>query len=297
MGHPVRTMARRSTPAAPKSVPLTFDELKLGIARLKRRIERLEAFDPSSVTKENARAIIAPLRAAVEDALDQTFGAGSAEYERYAEAARIDRGLLYLHHHPISSVREQLLQRLDQSEALLKQAVASLEERLNEVGVPVLGQVSELPDVPSRKIFLVHGQDTGAREAVARFLEQTGFEPIVLHEQPNQGRTIIEKFEEHSAVGFAVVLLTPDDMGGIAGGAMQPRARQNVILELGYFIGRLGRDKVCALKSGDIELPSDIFGVVWTAFDAGGGWKLGLAKELQAAGFEIDFRKVLARPS
>jgi predicted nucleotide-binding protein len=89
----------------------------------------------------------------------------------------------------------------------------------------------------------------------------------------------------------AVVLLTPDDVGDAKDGDARPRARQNVILELGYFIGRLGRSRVCALKVGDIELPSDILGIVWTDFDAG-GWKLGLAKELGAAGYDFDWKKV-----
>ncbi|MFM0005749.1 nucleotide-binding protein [Paraburkholderia dipogonis] len=143
----------------------------------------------------------------------------------------------------------------------------------------------------SSKVFIVHGHDDGARQTVARFLEKLGFEPVILQEQANRGRTIIEKFEEHSDVGFAVVLLTPDDEGRAKGGGLQPRARQNVVLELGYFIGRLGRHRVCALKSGDLELPSDYQGVLWETMDAGGGWKLSLARELKAAGHEVDLNK------
>ena len=103
---------------------------------------------------------------------------------------------------------------------------------------------------------------------------------MILHEQPNQGRTIIEKFEAHADVDFAIVLLTPDDVGGSKEGQLQPRARQNVILELGYFIGKLGRNNVCAVKLGDLEIPSDIIGVIWTPFDPHGAWKTALAKEL-----------------
>lgn len=286
-------MARRFVPP-PQSPSLSFDDLKRGVARLKRRIEEVDSFDPSVITHENMLAVVAPLEASIEDGLSQTYGHATVEYRRYEAAARFESVLLFADGDtPLRYIVEGLRQQRQKALALLNQAVASLEERLSEVGVPVLGKLSEMPEEVSRKVFVVHGQDTGAREAVARFLERTGFEPIVLHEQANQGRTIIEKFEEHSAVGFAVILLTPDDMGGIAGGAMQPRARQNVILELGYFIGRLGREKVCALKSGDIELPSDIFGVVWTAFDPTGGWRVSLAKELQAAGFEIDWNKVM----
>jgi len=145
----------------------------------------------------------------------------------------------------------------------------------------------------SRKIFIVHGHDDGARETVARFLERIGLEAVILHEQANQGRTIIEKVVANSDVGFAVVLLTPDDEGCVKGGTPEPRARQNVLLELGYFIGRLGRDKVCALKRGALEIPSDFAGVVWETMDSNGGWKQALARELEAAGHSIDWNKVM----
>lgn len=147
-----------------------------------------------------------------------------------------------------------------------------------------------------RKIFVVHGHDEGAREAVARYLERLGFEAIILHEQANKGRTVIEKIEAHGEVGFAVVLLTPDDVGGLEGESLQPRARQNVLLELGYFVGRLGRARVCALKRGEVEVPSDFGGVVYETFDDHGAWKTALGKELEAAGFEIDWNAAM-RPS
>lgn len=145
----------------------------------------------------------------------------------------------------------------------------------------------------SRKVFIVHGHDDGARETVARFLERIGLEVIILHEQANKGRTIIEKVVAHSDVGFAVVLLTPDDEGCVKGGEPEPRARQNVLLELGYFIGHLGRDRVCALKRGTLNIPSDFAGVVWETMDNNSGWKQGLARELEAAGHSIDWNKVM----
>lgn len=145
----------------------------------------------------------------------------------------------------------------------------------------------------SNKIFIVHGHDNGAKSEVARFLEKIGFEAIILHEQANQGKTIIEKIDVYGNVGFAVVLLTPDDEGCARGERPSPRARQNVILELGYFIGRLGRDKVCALKKGDMEIPSDFMGVVWENMDQNGAWQQKLARELNAAGHNIDWNKVM----
>jgi len=156
------------------------------------------------------------------------------------------------------------------------------------------GSVQKMLNPPySKKVFIVHGHDDGARETLARFLERIELEPIILHEQANQGKTVIEKVEANSDVGFAVVLLTPDDEGCVKGGTPEPRARQNVLLELGYFIGRLGREKVCALKRGNLELPSDFAGVVWESMDTSGGWKQALARELEAAGHRIDWNKVM----
>ena len=142
----------------------------------------------------------------------------------------------------------------------------------------------------TNKVFVIHGHDESARETVARFLEKLELEPVILHEQPNKGRTIIEKFEKHAQVGFAVVLLTPDDVGSLKGeeSNLKTRARQNVIFEFGYFIGKLGRNRVCALTKGDVEIPSDYDGVVYVPLDDHGAWKMSLVKELKAAEFDVD---------
>ncbi len=146
----------------------------------------------------------------------------------------------------------------------------------------------------SNRIFIVHGHDGEARESVARFIERLGLVPVVLHEQANRGRTIIEKVEANSDVGFAIVLLTPDDEGKMKdAAALEPRARQNVLLELGYFLGRLGRERVCALKKGLVEIPSDFAGVVWEPMTDSPGWKQSIGKELEAAGYAIDWNKVM----
>ena len=130
---------------------------------------------------------------------------------------------------------------------------------------------------------------------VVNVLTRLGLEPIVLQERPNQGKTIIEKFEANSEnVGYAVVLLTPDDVGKANGeaGEPKPRARQNVVMELGYFIGALGRERVCALKKAEVEIPSDIHGVAWVDLDDAGAWKLDLCKELKAAGYDVDANRL-----
>lgn len=146
----------------------------------------------------------------------------------------------------------------------------------------------------NHKVFVVHGHDEAARETAARFLERIGLQPIILHEQANRGRTVIEKVEAFGDVGFAVVLLTPDDVGRASRDSdLEPRARQNVLLELGYVLGRLGRENVCTLKRGHVEIPSDFAGVVWQDMDAAGGWKVALGKELKDAGYQFDWNQVM----
>lgn len=146
------------------------------------------------------------------------------------------------------------------------------------------------------RIFLVHGHDEAVLHETARFLEKLDQDIVILREQPSGGRTIIEKFEDYANVGFAVILLTSDDRGGVASAPYEEqklRARQNVILELGYFLGRLGRKRVCALYRSGVEIPSDYTGVLYIRLDEQGAWRLELAKELKAAGLPVDMNKAL----
>lgn len=142
--------------------------------------------------------------------------------------------------------------------------------------------------IMTNKVFIVHGHNDAVKEKVARVVEHLHLEPIILHEQPDGGKTIIEKFEENSAdVNFAIVLLTADDLGKSKEEEKQnPRARQNVIFEMGYFIGRLSRSHVFMLLDKDIEKPSDLDGIVYTPLIE--GWDQKLVKELKACGYEVD---------
>ena len=149
----------------------------------------------------------------------------------------------------------------------------------------------------NEKVFIVHGQDEAAKLAVARFVDKVGpnLEPVVLDEQPSEGRTIIHKFKEHAAdVCFAVVLLTPDDVGGPKDKPDERnlRARQNVVLELGYFLAELEPERVCVLYKEGVELPSDIYGLVYVPMDRFDGWQLKLAREMKAAGLSIDLNRL-----
>lgn len=144
------------------------------------------------------------------------------------------------------------------------------------------------------EVFIVHGYDGEAKERTARFVEKLGFRAIILHEQASRGRTIIEKIEKYTNVGFAIVLYTPDDLGNVKEnadkGELKARARQNVVFEHGYLIGKLGRENVVPLVAGAIELPNDISGMVYISDK---DWQVDIAKEMKDAGYEIDFNKLL----
>lgn len=145
------------------------------------------------------------------------------------------------------------------------------------------------------KVFIVHGHDTEAKLEIARFIDKLGFEPIILHEQVNDGMTIIEKIEKYSNVSFGIVLYTPCDVGYAKNKEKEKmaRARQNVVFEHGYLIGKLGRNNVCALVKDSVEVPNDISGIVYIPLDSNGGWKIPLAKEMKSSGYEIDFNTFL----
>lgn len=142
------------------------------------------------------------------------------------------------------------------------------------------------------EVFVVHGHDDLAKVSVARFIEKLGLKAIILHEQHNAGMTLIEKIENYTNVGFAVVLYTECDLGGKDANNLQPRARQNVVFEHGYLMAKIGRNKVCALVKGKVETPSDISGVVYTPMDEHGAWHYMLAKELKASGYDIDMNRL-----
>ena len=158
----------------------------------------------------------------------------------------------------------------------------------------------EFSDNPTRTfgdhVFIVHGHDEAAKLVIARFVERLDLKAIILDEQASKGQTIIDKFEEHAdKAGFAIVLLMPDDLGARKNkkNELKPRARQNVILELGYFLGGLGRERVCVLYKEGVELPSDIQGIVYVPMNNPNEWQLQLAREMGQAGVPIDLNKLV----
>lgn len=176
----------------------------------------------------------------------------------------------------------------------LKSARASVaDEVLPEVGAL---EVSPEGTPRSNKVFIVHGHDEAAKQELEIFLTELGLEPVVLHRQADGGRTVIEKFEAHSDVGYVFVLLTPDEFAYLAPDAEVPesdrnielRSRPNVIFEFGYFVGKLGRNRVCCLHTGEVVLPSDLGGLVYKQFTTSieeSGYSI--IKELKAAGYNV----------
>ena len=146
--------------------------------------------------------------------------------------------------------------------------------------------------ISKTEVFIVHGHDEVAETKAARFIEKLGLKPIILHEQPSSSKTIIEKIEQYSDVGFGIVLYTPCDLGGKTEDTLKSRARQNVVFEHGYLMGKIGRENVCALVKGDIELPNDISGVVYIPMDDNNAWQYKIAKEMKSSGYNIDMNKL-----
>ncbi|MCL6386313.1 hypothetical protein EXT55_08790 [Pectobacterium carotovorum subsp. carotovorum] len=160
-------------------------------------------------------------------------------------------------------------------------------------GNPVVKIIQK--EKPKNKVFIVHGHDGEAKQRTARFIEKLGFEAVILHEQASRSMTIIEKIESYSNdVSFGIVLYTPDDMGNAKGeagnGELKYRARQNVVFEHGFLIGKIGRENVTPLVEGVIELPNDISGIVYISDK---DWQLDIAREMKAAGYDIDFNKLM----
>ena len=153
---------------------------------------------------------------------------------------------------------------------------------------------SEVLKKDNKSVFIIHGHDGEAKERTARFVEKLGLKAIILHEQASRGRTIIEKIESYTNVGFAIVLYTPDDLGNskseVESGNVKPRARQNVVFEHGYLMAKIGRENVVPLVDGNVDLPSDISGIVYITDK---DWQLDIAKEMKDAGYKIDFNQLL----
>jgi predicted nucleotide-binding protein len=291
------SVARRSNPPEPIIEPrrFTLAEIEPAIRKLRRRIDDVKALDPKQVAYNDAR--VANVESSIRETIREVFGQNSPEFREHS-GHEIWQGphTISINGWDRGENQQRFAAGIPQSVTTLEGLIGRLEERREELAeAPPVMPASKPPLVATRRVFVVHGHDEPAKLATARFLEKLRLEPIVLSEKPNEGRTIIEKFEHHSDVSYAIVLLTPDDLASAATdpGVTKSRARQNVILELGYFIGRLTRARVCALYKDGVELPSDLHGVLYVPMDAGDGWMLKVAKEMKAAELDVDMNLVV----
>jgi predicted nucleotide-binding protein len=286
-------MARKPSPPRPANKDLSPDERRAAITRLEARIGELRALDVSNLQTGDDPPV-QDLEQLVKSTLASIYGENSQQYARLKQAATLDLTSYVLNigfgqdfggGTTVSDIREgvdrgrkRAISTLQGEVNALKESLQFLPQATARVANPVV--TAELSD----HVFIVHGHDDAFKREVADVLRRAGLNPVILHEQPSGGKTIIEKFEQHGGgAGFAVVLLTPDDVGGPSPTQLQPRARQNVIGEMFWFAGKLGRSRVYALRKGTVEVPSDFAGVVYTPVDDRGAWKTDLLKELTTA--------------
>jgi predicted nucleotide-binding protein len=252
-----------------------------------KRLQKLLAQIPEVRASGHRSSALSTWEGNVRIVLGEFYGENSIPFRKFS-GIWFTPGAYY-DGQPESDFVERYNSGLDEAKGFLESRVNDLIETIG-LEKPGVTASSAIAHSDSRKIFVVHGHDHGKKEMVARFLEQLGLDPVILHEQADRGKTVIEKFEAHAAdVRCAVVMLTADDVAYSKDNPAEKefRSRQNVILELGYFVGKLGRGHTFALVEKSVSLPSDIHGVIYIPLDDG-EWRLRLVKELKAAGVAVD---------
>ncbi len=281
----IKMPSRKSTKAIASSFTPTLT-LDTALARLQRLLKEI----PELYKEQNLdRVLLDTWRNNVQGVLAQFYGKASLQYEHFDQISFYPH---FMWDTPSSSeyVRKHL-DGLSRADAFLQSRIGELEEDARESKAqPLLPKT--LPPMSKHKVFIVHGHDHGTKETVARYLSRLDMEPVVLHEQPDQGRTIIEKFEHYTNVSCAVVILSSDDTAhsNSLPAIEEFRARQNVIFELGFFVGRLGRKRTFALVEKGLTRPSDIDRVLYISMEDD-SWKIKLVAELKAAGMDVDANK------
>lgn len=205
----------------------------------------------------------------------------SFEYNEFINSSFLDK--LFFHYDPNENLDKLYYDFLYITKGLFIDYLHEMKETSLEKQSPIVAKSYS-------KIFIVHGHDGELKESVARIVEKQEIEAIILSEQVNSGRTIIEKFENYSDVDGAICLFTADDYGRAKVVSKDKlRARQNVVLETGYFMGKLGRKNIVILTDNEVEMPSDLSGVVHTNTT---NWQISLLKELKAIGYKVDMNKL-----
>lgn len=248
--------------------------------KLKQIIDEIPALISANVSSSDAG--FQAWKARAERFLIHKYGENSFEHTRFTKT-KFSLGI-YISGTPHSDFVKACQSGLKTTQAIFQTYLDEMEEE--GVPTPILTQPMNYT-----KVFIVHGHDGELKESVARIIEKQGIEAVILSEQVNQGKTIIEKFENYSDVGGAICLFTADDIGKSKKETSDhTRARQNVVFETGYFIGKLRRDHVVILADEGIEMPSDLSGVVRTNT---GNWQFDLLKELNAMGYSVNLNLLL----
>lgn len=293
-------MARKGATPALQRANVSDIALPNALRRARRLYEELDAWETKPIYDD---PIVTVLETKYSTFLSDIFEPGTAQYNAY-NIDSLYGGSYYMGME--EAAPGEIIKGYERGKAgamaKLQAMIDNFEDRIeHSVEAPAGGTYAARAEPPiGKNVFIVHGHDEAAKHEVARFVASLDLNPIILAEQADEGRTIIEKFEAHAAgVDFAIVLVTPDDEGRVKAAdpeedpPLKARARQNVILELGFFAGVLGRNRVVALMKGDIEIPSDFSGVLYTVFDERGAWKLAVAGEMKAAGIDVDMNKVV----
>jgi len=248
--------------------------------------DRMLAFTQS---KSHTYANFTQVRNFVLAAIENVFGEDSSEFDRVSEAFGKDYYCENTSDIGVANSARRMNVELAYAEV---DSIKEIHQEIYDLNPELVRGAQRVMEGSRSKVFLVHGHDELVRESVASFLRKIGLEVIILQEEAAGGATIIEKIERYSDVGFAVVLFTPDDVGGRSGGATAPRPRQNVVFEAGYFFGLITRSRVVVLYDESIETISDLAGLNYIKLDGSSGWKLGLVRELRAANMEFDETRI-----
>lgn len=248
--------------------------------KMKTIIDEIDSLIGAGVSSEDAR--FQAWKTKAERFLAKKYGQDSLEFKKFTNT--YFTLMVYAVGTPESRFVKACRDGLEKTKAIFQIYLDEMEEENSVTKRPeIIGNQS--------KVFIVHGHDGELKQAVARIVEKQGVEAIILSEQVNNGRTIIEKFEEYSDVDGAICLLTEDDCGKANNKqSYLPRARQNVIFETGFFMGKLGRNRVVILAENNVEIPSDLSGVVYTNVN---NWELELLKELKGMGYKVDLNKLI----
>jgi predicted nucleotide-binding protein len=227
----------------------------------------------------------------VEIAITYIFGDGTRHIVDFKEI-RYSLGS-FSSNTPSSAFEEAFRRGLDNARVILESMISEIQQYWNEEKVTKSNKSVDTQEIISKNVvFIVHGHDELMKKDVQLLLSRAYLYDVVLHECPDKGRTIIDKLiDESSIAGYVIALLSPDDKMGDG----EKRARQNVILEIGYFLGKLGKDRVRLLRKGNVEIPSDLQGILYENYDDNGAWKIKLLKEMKAVGIDFDLDKVIKK--